>query len=165
MLCAAALAIWTFDPLAALLLLPALHLWIWLDAARGRCARALKLGLWSLGVAAPALAFVFYAESYRLGVLEVAWNAALMIAGGQLAPVAVALWCVAWGCIVGVLELAWRREPRPERRPDRRVSPVAIATRGSPPAAIATRGSPPAAIAMPGARAASLPDAEPALRR
>jgi hypothetical protein len=151
MLCAAALAIWAFDPLAALLLLPALHLWIWLDAARGRCARALQLGLWSLGVAVPALALVFYGESYHLGVLEVAWNAALMIAGGQLAPAAVALWCVAWGCIVGVLELAWR----PQRRPERRASPVAIAT----------RGSSPATIAMPGARAASLPDAEPALRR
>lgn len=115
-LCGAALVIWALNPLAALMLVPALHLWIWL-AADVRWPYGLRLGVWLLGLAVPAVAVVFYADSAHLDVAGVLRNGVQMIAGGQLGPVAVALWSAACACAAAVLGLARRVAPTPRPVP------------------------------------------------
>jgi len=101
--------VWVLDPFAALLLVPALHLWIWLAQPEVRARRAV-VALFVLVAALPALALVGY-YGHSFGLLEpvrLAWSATLLIAGGGLPLVAAAYWSVALGCLTSVVILGVR---------------------------------------------------------
>ena len=106
--CAVTIALWALNPVAALLVIPALHLWTWvLDREIGLyppIAVALLLG----GFAAPVLLIVFYALTLGLGPVDVAWNWLLMVAGGHIGPLTAALWCLLLGCAAGACALVAR---------------------------------------------------------
>jgi len=118
------LVVWWRSPYAALLLVPALHLWLWLSATDLPLPRFVKLPLVALGVLAPAGAVVYYALAADLSPLGVLWNGFLMIARGQLGSVTVVLWSIAFGCLASVLAVACM--PGEERTQE----PVAITMRG-----------------------------------
>ena len=84
MLCAASLAIWFSNPFAAALLIPALHLWLWVVAPDLRLRRAVALALLVGGLAAPVLVIVYYARSLGRRPVGLAWSGALLVAGGHL---------------------------------------------------------------------------------
>jgi hypothetical protein len=144
-----ALLTWVFNPFACLLLIPALHLWLFAVGPGRRAeprARALAYGTIALGTLPLLLLAIAYARELGLGVGGLAESAVLALAGGQLGPLSVLLWSAALGCLFAALLLAPATEaiaaPGPEGWSE-----------------IATRG--PASYAGPG----SLGGTESALRR
>ncbi len=117
--------VWVFDPLTALLLLPALNLWLVLAAAptggwsaggrgggrvgEGRVGRGQQipaLALVALGVMPLALLVAFYASRLELGPGGVAHTALLLLAGGRIGLAGAVLWSVAFGCLAAALLVA-----------------------------------------------------------
>jgi hypothetical protein len=141
--CVLALVLWVLDPFAALLLVPALHLWLWL-AQPGARSRRWSAALLVLLAAVPAvLVLGYYANSYGLSPIGLAWSLALMT-GGAL-PVFTALcWSVALGCLASAIVIAAR---------------AMQATTAAPEPTVTVRG--PAGYAGPG----SLGGTQSALRR
>jgi Peptidase family M28 len=107
--------VWVSDPLTALLLLPALNLWLVLAAARpgwsagGRgdgWGRLQALALVALGVVPLVLLVAFYAHHLDLGLAGVVHTALLLLAGGRIGLAGAVLWSVACGCLAAALLLA-----------------------------------------------------------
>jgi hypothetical protein len=110
--------VWVSNPYTALLLLPALHLWLLLASPELRPGRAGSLGLVALALAPLALVAVFYARQLGLGAGDVAWMMVLALAGGHIGFVGALLWSVALGCAAAALMLAARGlDTVPEDRP------------------------------------------------
>jgi len=107
-LCALALAVWALDPLAAALIVPALHLWPWLSTWNRRAGRAGRLALALIPLVAPALVVIYYVRALRLGPLAALWNGALLVAGAHLSMLESLLWSLVAGCLVGAVALGAR---------------------------------------------------------
>lgn len=142
-LCIVSLLVWFANPFAAVLLVPALHLWMWIVVPEVRLPRLVVIALLLAGFALPVVVALSYALTLGLGPLEMAWSWVLLLAGGAVGVLAALEWSVVLGCAFSVVALAWRaaRAPRPE--------PVPVTIRG------------PASYAGPG----SLGGTESALRR
>jgi hypothetical protein len=115
-----AVAMWLTNPFAAVLLVPALHAWMWLGCAQAPIPRVAKVAGVILGAVPPALAVLYYAATLKLSPVGVLWNGVLMIANGQIGLATALLWSVVLGCFAGMLALAVRRphreqEPQPAR--------------------------------------------------
>jgi hypothetical protein len=106
--------VWVLNPLTALLLLPALNLWLVLAAAppgwsaggRGGGGRLQALLLVALGAVPLALLVAFYAHQLHLGPGGVAHTALLLLAGGHIGLAGAVLWSVAFGCLAAALLVA-----------------------------------------------------------
>ncbi len=147
---AVALIAWIGDPLSALLLLPALHIFIALSTPQLRPRRALgSLALLALAAAPLALVALFYASAFGAGPGAGAWGAVLLLAGGHVGPLSALLWSLALGCAAASLISVLSVEIAPEQ-------PVA-----SPPGEIRFMIRGPLSYAGPG----SLGGTESALRR
>ncbi|MHB8531515.1 MAG: zinc-binding metallopeptidase family protein [Solirubrobacteraceae bacterium] len=139
--------VWVGNPYTALLLIPAVHLWLLLAAPELRPGRIAGLALVLLGLAPLALLIGFYAHQLGMGPEDVAWGAVLMVAGGHVGFGSALLWSAGLGCAAAAAMLALERAPEP-------LAPAA----GEPPE-ITIRG--PRSYAGPG----SLGGTESALRR
>jgi hypothetical protein len=108
-MCAAAVVVWVLNPFAAALLVPALHLWLWLAQAEVRARRWLVALLVVAGIL-PAVALVaYYAHSFGLmSPVQLVWSATLLLAGGGVSPAATLYWSVTAGCLVGAVIIAVR---------------------------------------------------------
>jgi hypothetical protein len=102
-MCVAALAIWLSNPFAAALVVPALHLWMWVVDPEVRIRRPLAPALLAIGLAPPVLVALYYALTLHYSPIGLAWSGVLMIAGGHLGVVAALEWCVILGCTVSVV--------------------------------------------------------------
>ncbi len=91
------LVIWVSNPFAAALLVPALHLWMWVVAPDVRMHPAVRVGLLVAGLAPLALAVVYYMVTLGFNPVAYAWNLILLAAGGQLGVVTALEWSVALG--------------------------------------------------------------------
>ena len=107
-LCVAALAIWLSNPFAAALLIPALHLWLWVVAPDLRMRRGVALAMLLGGLVAPALVLVYYARSLGVDPFGLAWSGALLVAGGHLSVLTVIEWSVIAGCALSLVLIAAR---------------------------------------------------------
>lgn len=107
MLCVLTLAIWVFNPFAALLLIPALHLWLWLAQPAARSRRWSIAVLLLVGIAPGVLLLFYYANAYGLSPLALAWSLALM-PGGAMSVVAALYWSVALGCLASAVIIGLR---------------------------------------------------------
>jgi hypothetical protein len=106
---ALAVAVWVLDPLTALLLLPALNLWLVLASSpRASAGRIplVALGLVALGVVPLALLVAFYAGQLGLGWGGVAHTALLLLAGTRIGAGGAVLWSIAFGCLAAALLVA-----------------------------------------------------------
>jgi hypothetical protein len=112
-LVALALVVWLANPFAALLLLPAAHLWLLLASPELRPRRIGSVGLLIAGVLPTALLILFYAHQLGLGVGGVAWTAVLLLAGGHIGLVGAVLWSIALGCGAAAAMLAFGRQDAP----------------------------------------------------
>ena len=101
-----ALALWWRNPYAAALLVPALHLWVWVVDPEARVPRPVKLLLVIIGLVPPALVIGYYVHAFGLSATGVLWNGALLIAGGQLGLAAALAWSVVLGCLAGAFVIA-----------------------------------------------------------
>jgi hypothetical protein len=98
--------VWVNDPYTALLLLPALHLWLLIVSPELRPRRRWSLGLVALGLAPLALLLAFYAHQLGIGPGGVAWTAVLLLAGGHVGLGGAILWSLALGCAAATALLA-----------------------------------------------------------
>lgn len=135
LVCLSVLAVWALDPLAALFLVPAVHLWS--GAAITERPR-LGLVLVMAGLVLPLAVAVFYLERLSLGPLEGLWYLCLLVAGGHVGVFGALLGCLLVGAfcsLVAVLtaragEQAGATPPRPPDQPSVR-GPLTYAGPGS----------------------------------
>jgi hypothetical protein len=95
---AVTVVVWVGNPFTALLLLPALHLWLLLASPELRPRRPLALSLVALALAPLGLLIAFYARQLGLGAGDVSWMALLLLAGGHVSFAGAVLWSIALGC-------------------------------------------------------------------
>ncbi len=124
-MCAVTFAIWLSNPFAALLVVPALHLWMWAISPDLRLPGAVRALLITVGVAPVALIVVYYANGLGYGPLGLVWQAALLLAGHGVSLVAALEWCLLLGCLAGAVALAVLAARR-----DRRAAPAPVTVRG-----------------------------------
>jgi hypothetical protein len=132
-LCVCSLAIWVGNPFAAALLVPALHLWLWVVAPELRLRPVVLAVLLLVGLAPPALAAVYYAITLGLDPLHAVWNGVLLLGGGAVGPLRALAWSAFLGCAVSAVLIAIRsaRQPRLEELPVTIRGPVSYAGPGS----------------------------------
>jgi hypothetical protein len=134
-LCAVALVMWLENPFAAALLVPALHLWMWIVAPEKRLRAPWAVLLFGAGLVPGALAALYYAVVLGLGAVPAAWNAVLMLAGGSVSVMSAIEWSVVVGCVVSLATMIVRiaRQPRsdPTEMPITVRGPITYAGPGS----------------------------------
>ncbi len=108
---AATAILWLRNPYAALLLVPAAHLWLLAVAPEVRLPPPASVGLVLLGLVPLALACGAAAGQLGLGAREAGWTALLLLAGGHIGPAAWLGWSVLAGCGVGAALVALRLRP------------------------------------------------------
>jgi len=99
------------NPVAALLLLPAVHLWLMIVSPELRPRPSAALALVALALLPLALLVWFYAHQLGLGPGRVAWMAVLLLAGGHVGVPSVLLWSLAFGCTAAAAMLALSAGP------------------------------------------------------
>ncbi len=97
---------WALNPFSALLLLPALHLFLVIASLELRPRPLAALGLAALALLPLVLLIAFYAHQLGLGPFEVAWMAVLLLAGGHVGALGALLWSLAFGCLAAAVMLA-----------------------------------------------------------
>jgi hypothetical protein len=120
-----ATVVWVVNPLAAALLLPAAHAWLFATAPGTERSGRVRIALVLLGLALPALMAIHYALALDLGPLGLAWLAFLITAGGHISPAAAGVLSLLAGCLCGVVAVV-----RTRRRIVRHAEPDPIRTRG-----------------------------------
>ncbi len=132
-LCVVSLAIWVANPFAAALLVPALHLWMWVVEAKVRLPAPLRVAMLAIALVPGVLIVVYYALTLGLSPAEVLWNGLLLIAGGHMTVLAALEWSLVLGCLTSVVAIALRtaRQPKPEARPVTIRGPIGYAGPGS----------------------------------
>ena len=125
-LTALAIAVWAFNPYTALLLVPAVHLWLLAAVPEVRLPRVV-LGLMVLAGLVPFLLVArYYAGQFDLGLGELAWQCVVLLAGGTTGLLGALAWSAVLGCGVGALLIASRKR----REPDEPASTGPLSTRG-----------------------------------
>ena len=84
MLSALVLVVWLLNPYAAAVLLPAAHAWLLASAPDRRPRRGVALAAVGAGLVLPLLVVVYYADAWRLALVDVVWVPWNLIAGGAL---------------------------------------------------------------------------------
>jgi hypothetical protein len=132
-LCVISLLVWLANPFAAILLVPALHLWLWIIVPDVRVPAPVAALLLAAGLALPALIAIEYASTLGLGPVQALWSWVLLLAGGGVGVIAALEWGILAGCAISVFAIALRsaREPRPEPIPVTIRGPVGYAGPGS----------------------------------
>jgi hypothetical protein len=120
-----AAVVWVFNPLAAAVLVPAAHAWLFATAPGTETSSRTRFGLVLLGLVLPVLMAVQYALALALGPLDLAWLAFLITAGGHISPLAALVLSVLAGCLCGVVAVV-----RTRRRVVKADEPEPITTRG-----------------------------------
>jgi hypothetical protein len=138
-----AICIWLVNPYAAALVIPALHVWLFVLAPEFRLRRAIGIAVVALGALPLVLVARGLAQALGLGFGDTLWEGLLLAAGGHVSPLSELLWSLFAGCGASALLIAARG------RDDSDDDAIPITVRG------------PASYAGPG----SLGGTESALRR
>jgi hypothetical protein len=131
--CLVALLIWVHNPLAAVLLVLPMHLWVWVVDSDLQLPRPVALLMLLVGVIPTGLVVAYYVHAFDLGPFDLIWNGALLVIGGQIGLLAACEWCLALGCFASAVVIAL------SSRSHQREVPDAITVRG--PASYAGPGS------------------------
>jgi hypothetical protein len=129
-----AVLVWAFNPYTALLLIPAVHLWLLAAVPEVRLRRPLLVALVVLGLVPFALVGIYYATQVTLGPIEATWSAVLLLAGGTVGPLGALVWSGILACGLGALLVALAKRPAEEDPPGSEVSirgPLTYAGPGS----------------------------------
>ena len=120
-----AVVVWIFNPLAAALLVPAAHAWLFATSPGTSTSGRVRVFLVLIGLALPVLMAVHYAGALELGPLDLMWLAFLITAGGHISPLAALVLSLLAGCLCGVAAVV-----RTRRRVVKQDEPEPIRTRG-----------------------------------
>lgn len=112
-LLAISLLVWLSNPFTALLLIPAVHLWLLLASPEVRPGRVGSLALVAAALTPLVLLIAFYAHQFGLGLGGIAWTAVLLLAGGHVGFAGALLWSLALGCVAAAALLAVRAPAAP----------------------------------------------------
>jgi hypothetical protein len=127
-LLAVACLAWIGNPYAALLAIPACHLWLPIADPELRPRRGFAISLLVLGLLPLVLLVSFYARQLALGPGELLWMTVLLLAGGHVGVLATFLWSLALGSGVAAALLCARRVKRTSKRLSR--EPLDVTIRG-----------------------------------
>ncbi len=101
-----AIAVWAVNPFtAAVLVLPA-HLWMLASVPEVRLGRAPALALVLAALIPGALVLAVFGSSVGASVGQLPWTLLLLVAGGQVGPLALLVLCALGACAVGAFRLA-----------------------------------------------------------
>jgi hypothetical protein len=127
-----ALILWLGNPFTALLLVPALHLWLWLAQPGVRNRRSLMVALGLVGLVPAALVVAYYVHAFHLTPVGLVWSGILMVLGGALSPLGAVAICLLLGCAVSLLIIVLRSASAPPQAVQVTVrGPVSYAGPGS----------------------------------
>lgn len=130
-----AVGVWIVNPYTALLLAPAVHLWLLAVVPEVRLPRLALVGLVLLGLVPLALVGLYYSAQFGLDPVELAWMALLLAAGGSAGPLGILVWSLVLACGIGAASVAVRKRRRahhdPEDGPVTIRGPVSYAGPGS----------------------------------
>ncbi|WP_354699598.1 hypothetical protein DSM112329_05319 [Paraconexibacter sp. AEG42_29] len=115
-LCLLAVVVWVLNPFAAVLLAPALHLWMLAITPDWRWPRPVRLLAVLAGVVPFALVAVLDAGALGYSLKDGAWQAVLLVAGGDVGPVTWVLWSAIAGCATCAAIVALNPSQRPVDR-------------------------------------------------
>jgi len=107
----AALVLWLINPYAALILAPAVHLWMLATLLEPPPPRKLALALVALGLLLPGLVVLYDALALAVGPLGGAWYLLLLVAGGHVGLPLVLVGCVLAGVLGSVVSIAVSKPP------------------------------------------------------
>jgi hypothetical protein len=107
-LCLLTLLIWAFNPFAAALLVPALHLWLWLGSPAVVVSRLRAAALVLGGLILPLVVAVYFMLALGLTPWDFVWSLTGALAGGAVTLGTGLSWCVALGVFAGSVFLLAR---------------------------------------------------------
>ncbi len=117
------LVLWLINPFAALVMSPALHLWMLATLVDPPPGRRARLGLVAGGLVLPLLLVLYQLLVLGLDPLGGAWYLLLLVTGGHVGLVGSLLGCLFAGVLTGVVAVA-RSDPPEAPRPPREVPKV-----------------------------------------
>lgn len=140
-LCVVCTAIWVLNPFAALLLVPAAHLWTLALLAGAPVRRLTGALVLVAGLLLPLLLVIYYTSNLDLGPIQALWYLFLLVTGHQIGLATALLGCVLFGVVgsVAVVLLSQRAvksekagdEPPAIRGPGGYVGPGSLGGTGS----------------------------------
>jgi hypothetical protein len=110
-LSAVAVVTWVFNPWAAMLLVPALHLWLLFGMPDLRIGRVAGVAVVVAAAAPFALVLLSLSRQLDMGLADVVWLLLLVVAGGHAGPGLWLSWSVLASCFLLAAILAWRVRP------------------------------------------------------
>lgn len=113
----ATLVLWLVNPFSALIMVPALHLWmlaVLVDPAPGRRGR---LALVAGGLVLPLVLAIYELSILSLDPLSGAWYLMLLVTGGHVGVLGALLGCVYAASLGSVIAIALSTPPEPKRPP------------------------------------------------
>ncbi|MBD0282533.1 MAG: hypothetical protein ICV69_10130 [Thermoleophilaceae bacterium] len=115
-LSASALLLWVANPYAALLAVPAAHLWALVVLTRPTPRPRTRAAMIALGVLPAALVAVYYLFALSMNPLEGAWYLLMLVTGHSVGVFTSLVGCVMLAALCGATEIALRvpGEPEPE---------------------------------------------------
>jgi hypothetical protein len=125
---ALAVAVWIVNPYTALLLVPAVHLWLLATVPEVRLPRLGNLALVAAGLVPFVFVTTYYASEVGLDPLELVWAAVMVLSGGYAGPLGVLAWSAILSCGIGAALVAARKRRPP--RDDGDDGPPDVSIRG-----------------------------------
>jgi hypothetical protein len=111
-------ALWLGNPYAAMLVVPAAHLWPWALTPDLRLPRSASLAIVVLALFPLGLVGLLDARAFGMGPVHGAWFWTILVAGGHVPVGSWVLWSFVWGCAIGAGLLAIRRRRPRDDDPD-----------------------------------------------
>lgn len=112
-----ALLLWTINPYAALILAPALHLWLLGTLVDPPPPRRARVAMIAGGLLLPGLLAVYELATLSLDPLAGAWYLLLLVTGGHVGLLTALLGCVLAATLGSVISIVRREPPAPEPAP------------------------------------------------
>jgi hypothetical protein len=117
--------LWLVNPYAALVMVPAAHLWMLATLVDPKPARRTRILLIGGGLVPPLLVGLYYMFALDTDPLSGAWYLVLLVTGHSLGLITALIGCVLLGVLASVVSIsrATREEPPAERpgQPQERV--------------------------------------------
>jgi hypothetical protein len=111
---AMAFVVWLGNPYAALLLVLALHLWLFTLLPELRPRRGLGILFVAVGIAPVAAVVASLMAAFGLGPIDAVWFGLVLVAGGHASPLAWLIWSILAACAGAAAAIAWRGRGQPE---------------------------------------------------
>jgi hypothetical protein len=108
-----AFAVWVVNPFAALVLLPAFHLWLLVTASPVPPARPLGIALVVLGALPVAALALTVLERLSLGPFAGLWYGFLLVTGHQVGLYTAVVAALLLACFIAALRITLARRPEP----------------------------------------------------